>query len=190
MNDMPERLRRLDEELLFLLRQYPRETWQTHANLGDLARLWLQRHDMFRKLDRMIREGAEAAFDEKMEAREFKPWLARYLQFYLGQLEGHHQVEDHHYFPVFRRAEPRLGRGFDILDADHDSLHTAIESIAGQANALLRQPDTDAAALRTGLGRFRDIHVAMGRGLIQHLDDEEDLVVPLILDRGEGGLAG
>ncbi len=185
MSDTSPTIRRLDDELLFLARKYPRETWETHANLGDLARLWLQRHDMFRELDRMIREGAESALDDKLGPDEFKPWLGRYLQFFLSQLEGHHHVEDHHYFPVFRQAEPRLAAGFDILDKDHDALHHAIENIVGRANILLGQDDREPGAFRTELGRFRETIVPMGADLMQHLDDEEDLVVPLILDRGE-----
>lgn len=175
---------------MFLARQYPRETWEHHANLGELARLWLQRHDMFRQLDALIREGAEQALGEHREAREFKRWLARYLQFFLTQLDGHHQVEDHHYFPVFREAEPRLLRGFEILEADHDALHGVIEEILGRANVLLSQPEADPVAFRDALGRFHETQVAMGRDLLRHLDDEEDLVVPLILDRGERGLIG
>ncbi len=185
MTDESQEASRLDDELLFLVRQYPREDWESHANLGEMARFWLQRHDMFRKLDRLIREGTEEALDNGAEATRFKPWLARYLQFFLGQLEGHHQIEDHHYFPIFRQAEPRLLRGFEILESDHDALHHAIEEIVGQANTLLGHPDSDAAGFRTALGRFRDTQTVMGRDLIRHLDDEEDLVVPLILDRGE-----
>jgi hypothetical protein len=42
------------------------------------------------------------------------------------------------------------------------------------------------------LARAADDYVTAGavllRGLIRHLDDEEDLIVPLILDRGEQAL--
>lgn len=190
MTDPTEGARRLDDELLELVRKYPRDSWETHANLGEMARFWLQRHAMFRELDGLIRNGVDEASGNGMEAPQFKRWLARYLQFFLSQLEGHHQIEDHHYFPLFRAAEPRLLRGFEILEGDHDALHHAIHDIAARANALLQQPDSDAVALGDALARFRDTQRAMGRDLLQHLDDEEDLVVPLILDRGEGPLFG
>jgi hypothetical protein len=99
------------------LRRYPRETWAGHANLGELARFWLQRHELFRQLDEVIRSGVETALEEGVDAAAFKPWLSRHLGWSLWQLEQHHQVEDHHYFPLFRRAEPRLAPGFELSRA-------------------------------------------------------------------------
>ena len=43
---------------------------------------------------------------------------------------------------------------------------------------------------RAELARFRDAEVDLGRALLRHLDDEEDLVVPLLLERGEAVLTG
>ena len=37
---------------------------------------------------------------------------------------------------------------------------------------------------------FRDAHVALGRDLLRHLDDEEDLVIPLLLERGAHAFTG
>ena len=55
----------------------------------------------------------------------------------LWQLEEHHQVEDQHYFPVFRRIEPRLAAGFELLEGDHEALHEALGLIVLRANAVL-----------------------------------------------------
>jgi hypothetical protein len=46
------------------------------------------------------------------------------------------------------------------------------------------------AHFRAGLAGFRDAEVDLGGLLLRHLDDEEDLVVPLLLERGEAFLAG
>ena len=43
-----------------------RATWASHANLGELARFWLQRHEMFRHLDEVIRSGVEGALEQGM----------------------------------------------------------------------------------------------------------------------------
>ena len=40
------------EDLRVLLDRYPRERWDAHANLGEMARFWLSRHAMFRELSR------------------------------------------------------------------------------------------------------------------------------------------
>ena len=125
-----------------------------------------------------------------MDAASFRPWLHRHLGLFLWQLDEHHAVEDQHYFPLFRRAEPKLSRGFEILERDHDALHQALEGLAERADAVLRPDLADPAAFRRELGRLADAHTAIGPNLLRHLDDEEDLVVPLILEQGERALFG
>jgi hypothetical protein len=134
-------------------------------------------------------EKLKTAHPELAEAADFKPWLVQHLRWSLGGLE-HHQVEDLHYFPVFRRAEPRLAAGFALLERDHCALHTAIGSIVERANVVLTAESTGGAQFRADLARFRDAHVALGRDLLRHLDDEEDLVIPLLLERGAHGFTG
>ena len=176
--------KRLDDSLLFLARQHPRP-WEDHATLGETGRFWLQRHDFFRKLDALIRETTDAAVARQVDPDRYNPWAARHLQLFLGQLEEHHAVEDHNYFPVFRRAEPMLGKGFDLLDQDHGMIHSHIHTLAEKANAFLQAPQTDGDAVRILIERFRESYAIMGRDLVQHLSDEEDLIIPLLLDRGE-----
>jgi Hemerythrin HHE cation binding domain len=176
------------EELETLMRRYPGETWSGHANLGELARFWLQRHELFRQLDEVIRSGVETALEEGIDAAVFKPWLSRRLGWSLWQLEQHQQVEDHHYFPLFRRAEPRLAPGFELLEGDHDTLHTAIGGLVERATAVLASEAPSSEAFRSDLARFRDSQIDLGRALIRHLHDEEDLVIPLLLERGEQSL--
>lgn len=178
---------RLDDSLLFLAREHPRP-WDRNPRLGETAAFWLQRHAFFRKLDGMIREATDAAVLGQVDPDRFNPWIARHLQLFLGQLEEHHMVEDHNYFPLFRRAEPRLSKGFDILDGDHELIHGHIHQLAERANAFLRAPQKDADAVRALIGRFREGYAGMGHDLVQHLDDEEDLIVPLLIDRGESAI--
>jgi hemerythrin-like domain-containing protein len=155
-----------------------------------VARFWLERHQQFRRLDRLLRTGAEAALEGSVDPAELKPWLARHLQIFLWQLEDHHRVEDLHYFPAFRRVEPRLAPGFELLEGDHRALHLALGGIVEVANRVLRQDGVDRAHFAAELARFHEGEVELGRTLVRHLDDEEDLVVPLLLERGEGFLDG
>ena len=163
-------------------------TWERHRNLGEVARFWLQRHAMFRDLDRILRDGIQAALDGGDEAARFRPWLHRHLGLFLWQLEEHHGVEDDHYFPLFRRAEPELAAGFELLERDHDALHAALERLAMRANDVLQSGPRGAGAFSSSLGRLHAAQVALSPELGRHLDDEEDLVVPLMLERGETAL--
>ena len=112
------------------------------------------------------------------------PWLAARLRLYLGELDLHHNVEDVHYFPLFRSWDARLGRGFDILDGDHRQIHAMIALLASTAQDLHLAVQTKAdgrGPLERLAARWEDLTTALGR----HLDDEEDLVLPLLLDHGD-----
>ena len=176
------------EELRLLIVQFPREQWQGHDNLGAMARFWLSRHDMFRELGASI-EAITAGFRAgTLVPAEFPGQLVPRLQFLLSQLEVHHQIEDLHYFPIFRAAEERLAGGFDVLDADHHAIHADMAATAATANALLRALAGGKDALARCGDDYAAASAALIKGLTRHLDDEEDLIVPLILDRGEDAL--
>jgi hypothetical protein len=99
---------KLPADLRFLVEKYPREVWQGHANLGEMAQFWLQRHDMFRELGGMLGKGVADYREGLLRPFDFAQWFAPRLRFFLQQLNGHHQIEDLHYFPVFAAAERRL----------------------------------------------------------------------------------
>ena len=178
----------LPEDLRFLLERYPRVEWQAHDNIRGMAQFWLQRHDMFRDVGAMLTRGIADHREGRLDAPAFAAWFAPRLNFFLGNLEGHHQVEDQHYFPVFARAESRLKRGFDILDADHHRIHEALERNAETANAFMRSLEESADSQRFAADRYADENERLVSLLTRHLEDEEDIIVPLILDRGDQAL--
>jgi hypothetical protein len=59
---------------------------------------------------------------------------------------------------------------------------------AETANVLLRALQAGGDPLRRASDNYADASGALLKGLLRHLDDEEDLIVPLILDRGEEAL--
>src|SRR5438045_524547 len=72
--------------LRLLSERYPRETWQTHANLGAMARFWLQRHDMFRSIATALTEATAGYRDGTVSATDFRAYFPPRLQFFLQQL--------------------------------------------------------------------------------------------------------
>jgi hemerythrin-like domain-containing protein len=173
------------EDLRVLLSRYPREKWESHANLGDMARFWLSRHAMFRELSATIEQVTEQFRAGKLPPLEFARQFVPRLQFILDQLNVHHQIEDFHYFPIFRAADARLSLGFEVLEGDHHHIHGDMARTAETANALLQALRGDADTLRRCSDGYANASAVLLKGLIRHLDDEEDLIVPLILDRGE-----
>ncbi len=176
------------DDLKLLSARYPRDVWQSHANLGELARFWLHIHDGFRRSSLALAQGSAEFREGRMAPEAYRQWFRPRLSTFLGHLEGHHNIEDHQFFPVFGRAEPRLLRGFEVLESDHENIHAAMETTFAAANAFLRAPDSDRDAMLRAGAAYADAGGALLRKLGRHLEDEEDLIIPLILDRGEESL--
>ncbi|MBN9669140.1 hemerythrin domain-containing protein [Roseibium aggregatum] len=176
----------LPEEWLFLLKGCPREDWAAHRNLGPLTEFWLSRHDGFRAagaaLEALLRQFREG----NIPAAQFGGLFAPRLQHFLTDLHHHHMIEDHQYFPVFMVAETRLAPGFELLESDHELIHQRIDTVIGSANSFLGQLRTqDSDAIRRAADAYAAASDSLIGGLMRHLVDEEDLIVPLMLDRGE-----
>jgi len=157
------------QDLRLYLERYPRPLWPGHANLGEMARFWLEIHG-------------------RIPAEEFRAWLAPRLQTLLSHLHGHHQIEDYQFFPLFSAAEPRLVRGFEVLERDHEQIHASIVAVVETANTLLRAVPADLDRIRGAGDAYARNSDALLRRLDRHLGDEEDLIIPLILERGEAAL--
>jgi Hemerythrin HHE cation binding domain len=172
-------------ELRVLLEQHPRSVWRTRGS--SLTEFWLHQHEHFRHQSAALQAGNDDFRAERIPPDEFCARIAPRLQAFLSHLHGHHQVEDFHYFPSFRAAEQRLARGFDVLASDHELIHTGLGEIVESINALIElvrgggEPD---AQLRAG-ERFATVSERLYGRLQRHLDDEEDLVIPVMLAHGD-----
>jgi hypothetical protein len=175
----------LPDDLRFLLAAHPRPSWD--AALGELGRFWLARHALFREVHGALLAETRAVAAGAADPAAFAPRLARLAGFLLGELDGHHRIEDVHYFPRLARLDPRLARGFALLDADHHALHDALEATAAEARALLAA--LGGAGAVPAAARGADAFDALGRLLDRHLADEEDIVAPLLIARGEASLS-
>jgi iron-sulfur cluster repair protein YtfE (RIC family) len=173
----------LPAEFRLILGDYPRAAWPDHRDFNGLAAFWLDRHLGFRRTMTTLNTEAEALLDHRLDPAQWKQLLSQRGSALLGDLIGHHQIEDHTYFPELTRLEPRLVRGFDMLDADHHALHDLIDRFAKGANAALSANHATlhsaAAAFRNDLQRFEAL-------LARHLTDEEDLVLPVVLKHRVG----
>ena len=166
----------LPPELLDLLRRFPREGWQKAPGFQGLAAFWLDRHLGFRHMMRLLAEEAESMVDGRMAPDRWRQRVSAIGGHLVQDLLGHHQIEDDAYFPQMLQLEQRLGRGFEILDRDHHALDVLVDGFVKSANLALQAKDAQAAA-----GRFRDGLMPFERQLIRHLQDEEDLIIPVIL---------
>lgn len=178
----------LPEDQLVLAKAFPREAWHAHENIAGMAAFWLERHAMFRRLGKVLTDTIAGYREGRMDAQAFTGAFAPKLRVFLAELDGHHRIEDEHYFPVFARVEPRLRRGFDILDGDHHAIGDALNLNAEAANSFLRALQAGNGRERFGADAYADANSRLVRMLARHLDDEEDLIIPLILLHGERSL--
>lgn len=167
----------LPDALQVLVRELPRLQWPHHPRFHGLASFWLDRHLDFRKVQALLAQDAAARLAGDMDPADHARRLARLGGHLLDSLHGHHQIEDAEYFPLMATLDARVARGFDLLDADHAALDGTLHGFADAANALLRDEPDAAARLADRLGGFAAF-------LNRHLEDEEDIVIPLILKSG------
>jgi len=173
----------LPDALRLLTKQYPREIWRQHPNFDGLTSFWLDRHQELRDGLEQMRDTAIGAIDRSTEPDMAARHLIRAGKFYVDALEIHHQIEDFQYFPIFTKQEPRLSIGFSMLDADHDRLHQEMDGLEEEIARLIRVLQ-DGGDSRERVGRFHARLAEMAPLLNRHLIDEEELVVPIILEHG------
>jgi hypothetical protein len=174
----------LPPEMAALCQSLPRAR-ATDTQLSDLARFWLQMHDGFRRETAMMTAGASDLRAGRADARGFHDRALPVLSGFLQHLDGHHRIETGHYFPQFRRLDTRLQPALDLLDRDHDAIHAHLEALAATGNALHQAVRSGSPAADAAL-RLADTLDAAQSPLNRHLDDEEDIVVPVLQRAGIG----
>ncbi len=179
---------RLPDALRVLLADYPRDMWATDPDFDGLIKFWLDRHMMFRKIVATMQSDARSFIDNKIDPATFASRLSRYGGMFVNGLHEHHTIEDTHYFPQLATKDPRIESGFDILDKDHHDIDKLLNTFVERANGILQQRD-QANTMRTAVGHFETEMTDLERLLDRHLNDEEELVVPVILKFGSASLS-
>lgn len=153
----------------------------TDEGLTDLTRFWLQMHDGFRRETAIMIAATANLREGRADARAFHDGVLPVLAGFLQHLDGHHRIESGHYFPQFRRLDGRVQPALDLLDRDHDVIHTHLQALADAGNALHRAIRADAADAAM---RLADALETARAPLNRHLDDEEDIVAPILQRAG------
>lgn len=171
----------LPVECRYLLEAFPRDRWTT--TLDQTAAFWLQMHAGFRghqaQMEALVGQW-RATGDLHALHRSLIPTLQSFLQ----HLDAHHRVESHQYFPMMRQIEPRIGVGIDLLERDHDAIHGTLETLFRGGLAFHQAVVGRTADAAESAARLSALIEGGAVPLMRHLDDEEDIVIPLIQLRG------
>ena len=111
----------LPAEFRYLEPDLPRARWPS-TRLHPTAQHWLEIHGWFRGMTQdLLWLGGEQR-EGRLEAPAYRVAAIPRLRQFLGNLHGHHNHESGHYFPALAALEPRMARGFALLDRDHDAV--------------------------------------------------------------------
>lgn len=174
----------LPDALRVLLADYPRALWESDPGFDGLIRFWLDRHIMFRRVVADMLGDARRLVDAKMEPAQYASRLSRYGGMFVNGLHEHHMIEDTHYFPKLSTKDARIEGGFAILDKDHHDIDELLNAFVGSANGILNLREKQ-SEMRSLVGRFETEMIGLERLLNRHLNDEEELIVPVILKFGD-----
>lgn len=176
-------------EIAYLRSRFPVDGWRGHPNYGQLTAFWLHVHETLRVGDAHLQRALEAFRMDPSDpggfGRRFAPRLAGFHQ----HLDAHHRIEDQAYFPKFRAIDPRMAMAFDMLESDHAVIHGCIERSLRSAGHLLASLAAGGDPVRLAADAHAHDAGRLSALLLRHLADEEEIVVPAMLEFGERSVA-
>jgi len=134
----------------------PRAAWTSHPNYPEQV-LLLGSHQGFRDFSAQLIELARAGHDLGFIEANYRRWIAA--------MRSHEAYEERKLFPYLTR---RCHQDFSSAQSGHDALHDAHDVVL----AAFEKSDRDGCAAAL---------VAHDRVLREHLELEENLVIPLLL---------
>lgn len=172
----------LPENVQRVLQAPYRGDWQQHDNfLVSNARALLRNHNSLKALANTFHR--QLIF--QLETADLNPdpdntadncTLAATGKQLLRNLRSHHGYEDSSVFPTLRRDHPRLGAGFDLLEADHRHLEVALATAAQHVRRLASTSLSEPVLYAASLHAEQLVQI-----LHRHMNDEEDIIMPLYL---------
>jgi len=165
-----------------------RSEWSTHPNYHSIASHFLGFHEHFRSdlrklvrvsnVDEPYRGGGGRNRAQALQRRVRE--LSRAFSQLNSHLHTHHSIEDRHVFPQAIRANKGLTTAVGMLEKDHGTMNKLLKGAEGAiSTAEKARSETD---LEEGLARCHQALVALSTFMSQHLQDEEDLLIPLMLE--------
>lgn len=174
----------LPDDMRVGLADFPRDRWG-EPTLAEMARFWLGIHDNFRRHHAHMGAIVDHWRAGHADLAGLNNRLIPSVQQFLQHLDMHHRIESGQYFPVFKTLDPRIAHGVDLLDRDHDVVHGQLDALYQSAVAFNQALQARAPDAADKAERLADAIAAMGPTVIRHLDDEEEIVIPLIALKGQ-----
>ena len=185
--------RELSEQLLVYLAELQqdcgtREQWPHHDRFAGEAEFWLQVHKALLGAAAQLPERCASlllVLDDPVTRKKHLTQLSQLGGQLIHHAHTHHHVEDHHFFPVFKRAYPKLNHHLELLDGDHRVLTDALDQLETAFKTIPAIKDsTDKAAKSLLSAKAEELYHAAKNVddlFSRHIDDEEEICIPALL---------
>ena len=165
-----------------------RDQWPQHQRFAGEVEFWLQIHNALRGAANELPERCAAWLLLLDEPAARKKHLTRLSQLG-GQLihhtHTHHHVEEHHFFPLFKRTYPTLKHHIALLDGDHRVLTVALDQLEIAFNSMPVIKDEEDKKQQSLLAIKSEELYRVAKNLqhlfSRHLSDEEEICIPALL---------
>lgn len=155
----------------------PRDSWSEHPHY-ETQTLLLGSHEAFRRRSAWMIERIENLDpSDAADARRRKRWLARSsteFDWWMAGMKGHERYEEN---KLYRFLVKRYDVSLEALEQGHrilDEHKGRVRAAYRQAMAAATDPAEAVASLLGALRAHRTV-------LLEHLRNEEDLVIPMLL---------
>jgi hypothetical protein len=159
-----------------------RSTWKNHPRFAGKASFFMNIHRQLIDGADWLAEASGQMLDHptgELRDRLHSSNVVGNAKRLIGFAHGHHDIEDNGYFPQFAKLYPQLDRALALLDGDHDVLDA---SLNGVDRALA---ELNAGALdRDKIAALYNQSSAMKHIMRRHIDDEEEVIIPIFLRHG------
>lgn len=153
--------------------------WQANPRFAGKARFFMNIHRQLLNGSDWLAATAEKLLDapsrdliESALAADLAPNTLHFLSF----AHGHHEIEDHGYFPQFRQLYPQLNDALNLLDGDHQVLDEALNGVEASVTSASKSRDDIATLYRHAAALRKIMH--------RHITDEEEVIIPIFLRHG------
>jgi len=157
------------------------QEWSQHPRFSGKARFFMNIHRQLLNgadwLSGTVEGLLDASHDtlrDKINASGLAPNTQRLLQF----AHGHHEIEDHGYFPQFIQLYPKLQDAMSLMDGDHLVLDKVLNGVESELKTSLQNPNRDQ------LARLHQHSAALNKIMHRHITDEEEVIIPIFLRHG------
>jgi len=156
----------------------PRNEWHTHPNFPAQT-LLLRSHEGFREISRHLRARAAEAthMDDALQQRRHLFGVETHYLYWQRAMRGHEAYEEGKLYPYLER---RFDVSLASLKEEHEDLHRLDRAIR-DAFEVLNQASDEARLNPAALQPLDQAMAAYHNDLVEHLREEEDAVIPLLL---------